>query len=96
MGYYFRSQHELLLIGMRGTVPTPPSVERVGSVHRERATAHSVKPAWFAAQLERMYPEFFAAGLFVELFCRSPRPGWDAWGNQIGAAIARFDGKVAA
>lgn len=42
---------------------------------------HSEKPAEIADRIERLYPD--AARL--ELFCRSPRPGWSAWGDQVEA-----------
>jgi N6-adenosine-specific RNA methylase IME4 len=39
---------------------------------------HSAKPEKVYDLIEQMYP-----GLsYIELFCRSPREGWDAWGNQ--------------
>lgn len=79
MGYYARQQHELLLIGARGSPPTPPPAARPPSVFREkRAENHSEKPAFFAEMIERMYPELPK----LEMFCRSPREGWAAWGNQ--------------
>jgi N6-adenosine-specific RNA methylase IME4/ParB-like chromosome segregation protein Spo0J len=79
MGYYARQQHELLLIATRGNIPTPKPEDRPASVVRERRPAeHSRKPARFAELIERMYPELQK----VELFCRSPRDGWAAWGNQ--------------
>ncbi|WP_425592608.1 MT-A70 family methyltransferase [Brevundimonas aveniformis] len=40
---------------------------------------HSEKPGEIADRVERLYPH--AARL--ELFCRSPRPGWSAWGDQV-------------
>jgi N6-adenosine-specific RNA methylase IME4 len=39
---------------------------------------HSAKPDEFYAVIERMYPTLPK----IELFCRSPRDGWSAWGNQ--------------
>jgi N6-adenosine-specific RNA methylase IME4 len=35
-----------------------------------------VKPAAFYDVVEKVSP-----GPYVELFCRSPRMGWDAWGK---------------
>jgi len=48
--------------------------------------AHSVKPPAFADLVERVAP-----GPYVELFARSPRLGWDAWGNgyECGGTDAR-------
>lgn len=45
--------------------------------------AHSAKPAAFMDAVERVAP-----GPYLELFSRSPRLGWDAWGKgyEIGAS----------
>lgn len=83
-GYWGRDRHELLLIGRRGDVAAPLPGTQPETVHRERKGKHSAKPAFFAEQIERLYP-----GLpKLELFCRDPRPGWDAWGYEAaGRAV---------
>lgn len=79
MGYYFRQQHELLLVATRGAIPAPPVEQRFGSVFRfERPELHSQKPSHFAELIERFYPKLPK----IELFCRAPRKGWSVWGNQ--------------
>jgi len=78
MGYYFRQQHELLLVATRGSIPTPIPEHRPASVFSEARGDHSAKPVQFAAWIEAMYPTL----LRIELFCRSPRDGWATWGNQ--------------
>lgn len=78
MGYYARQQHELLLIGTRGSLPVPPPAARPRSVVREKRSKHSAKPHGFYSLIAEMYPEFSK----LELFCRTPQPGWDVWGNQ--------------
>src|SRR5208282_644580 len=45
MGYWFRGQHEILLVGTKGRFSPPPQAERVSSVIRERRSKHSKKPA---------------------------------------------------
>jgi N6-adenosine-specific RNA methylase IME4 len=78
MGYYARGQHELLLIGKRGTPPVPSPSDRPSSVVRHPRGAHSAKPDVFYEIIERMYP-----GLpRLELFARTQREGWASWGNQ--------------
>lgn len=77
-GYWGRDRHELLLIGKRGNPPAPLPGTQPETVHRERKGKHSAKPTWFAEQIERLYPDLPK----LELFCRSPRPGWDAWGYE--------------
>jgi N6-adenosine-specific RNA methylase IME4 len=77
-GYYFRNQHELLLIGKRGNIPHPAAGTQPSSVYRERRTDHSVKPTFFHDMIEKLYPELPK----LELFARHARAGWDAWGNE--------------
>lgn len=84
MGYYFRQQHELLLVATRGSIPVPPVESRVSSVLRYPRGEHSAKPLEVARIIEAMYPELPK----VELFCRNPQPGWFAWGNQAYEAAA--------
>ena len=88
MGYYFRQQHELLLVGKRGNFPAPDPEDRPSSVITANRTAHSVKPvecheaieridlAHQMSLAERMYP-FHER---IELFARRPRKGWTSWG----------------
>jgi N6-adenosine-specific RNA methylase IME4 len=78
MGYYFRQKHELLLVATRGAPPAPAPDARPASVVMAPRTKHSAKPPEFYDLIERMYPSLPK----LELFCRSPRQGWKAWGNQ--------------
>jgi len=72
-------QHETLIVGMRGNgLPKAANEAPAPSVHEESISRHSAKPAWFAEQIERMYPH--AAKL--EMFSRQPRANWHAWGNE--------------
>jgi N6-adenosine-specific RNA methylase IME4 len=77
-GYWGRDRHELLLIGKRGDPVAPLPGTQPETVYRERKGRHSAKPDWFAEQIERLYPDMPR----LELFCRSPRPGWQAWGYE--------------
>jgi N6-adenosine-specific RNA methylase IME4 len=79
MGYWFRIQHEHLLVGIRGDVPVPPEEVRISSVFRERRTQHSRKPLAVYEWLELAFP--FKSKL--EMYCRTPRHGWACWGNEI-------------
>ena len=47
MGYYARGQHEILLIGARGSLPVPKAENRPPSVLEAPRAAHSAKPAAF-------------------------------------------------
>lgn len=79
MGYYFRQQHELLLVAVRGDLPVPLPENRPPSVLRvKRNEMHSEKPIEVYGMIEGMYPDFAR----VELFARNRRDGWAQWGNQ--------------
>jgi N6-adenosine-specific RNA methylase IME4 len=79
-GHYFRQQHEVLLLAVRGAMPTPSTAARVSSVIQAPRGRHSEKPETVYEIIEAMYP----AVPKVELFARKRRPGWTAWGDQIG------------
>lgn len=79
LGNYFRIQHELLLIGIKGKFQTPAPADRFSSVIREKRTKHSKKPVRAYELIERMYPDKSK----IELFARNLRPGWISWGNEI-------------
>lgn len=77
-GHWAFNQHEELLIASRGGFPAPIPGTQPRSLYQEKKTDHSVKPAWFAEQIERIWPKLPK----IELFARTPRPGWAVWGNQ--------------
>jgi len=82
MGYYFRQQHELLLVATKGNIPAPEPSARVPSVFRYPRGLHSRKPEEVYSIIEGMYPTLPK----LELFCRTPKAGWSVWGNQSEAA----------
>jgi N6-adenosine-specific RNA methylase IME4 len=82
MGYWARQQHELVLIATRGSMPPPSPSDRPPSVFRGDRTEHSAKPPVLHEMIERAFPELPK----LEMFSRSPRGGWDAWGNQSSEA----------
>lgn len=77
MGYYFRGNTEHVLFGIRGKAPIPPHVRERNHFTSPR-TRHSQKPDVFFDLVERV-----SEPRYLELFARSPRPGWDAWGNEV-------------
>jgi N6-adenosine-specific RNA methylase IME4 len=78
MGSYVRNSHELVLIGSRGG---QTSLNRsIGSVLIAPRGRHSVKPEQLLSRVEELAP-----GPYLELFARTARPGWAAWGNEIAA-----------
>jgi N6-adenosine-specific RNA methylase IME4 len=78
-GFWYRSKHEILLVGTRGTIPAPAPGEQYSSVITANVGRHSEKPAAFAEMIEEM----FAGVPAVEMFARAPRLGWDTWGNEV-------------
>jgi len=86
MGYYFRVQHEVLLLAAKGEPGTPAESIRPPSVIRaRRSREHSAKPQQVYELIERMYPH----RSWCELFLRgAPRPGWAGWGNEAALTPA--------
>ena len=78
-GYWFRGQHELLLVGTRGGAKPPEQDSRVSSVFKEKRTEHSKKPECVYEWIESAFPN----RVKLEMYCRFRRPGWQAWGNEI-------------
>jgi len=83
MGYWFRGQHELLLVGTKGSPSPPQASVRVSSVFRSARQAHSQKPTEVQDWIDRAYPDKTK----VELFARCRRPGWSAWGNEVASDV---------
>lgn len=78
-GYWFRNQHELLLVGTRGNVPAPAPGQNTSSAVTSPRLGHSEKPEVFLEMIEALYPNMPK----IELNRRGPaRPGWAAWGNE--------------
>jgi N6-adenosine-specific RNA methylase IME4 len=84
MGFWFRGQHELLLIGKRPKARPTPVAARVSSVFRERRAEHSRKPTCVYEWIERAWP----SATKLELFARRPRAGWHVWGNEVEADVS--------
>jgi N6-adenosine-specific RNA methylase IME4 len=81
MGYYFREQHELLLVAKRGELPPPPPEVRPSSIISAPRLEHSAKPPVVYDLIDSLYPGIRK----LELFGRgcAERPLWKAWGNQV-------------
>ena len=87
MGYWFRGQHELLLVGVKGIFSPPSSELRISSVIRIKRGEHSDKPDYFKAMIDKWYPDMTK----LEMFARSHTPlfkdGWKMWGDEIKSDI---------
>lgn len=78
-GAWILDAHELLLFAIRGTwKPAEPRNRPLSVLDEPGGQRHSQKPEIAYQQIERMYPH----AARVELFARTTRPGWTAWGNQ--------------
>jgi N6-adenosine-specific RNA methylase IME4 len=77
-GHWVRQRHEFLLIGVKGSLPTPESENKPDSVIEAPREEHSKKPEKVYELIEKMFPELSK----VELFCRQPRLNWSVWGNE--------------
>lgn len=86
MGKYTRKELEPCLLFTRGK---PRVLDHgVRQLIIEPAREHSRKPEAQYDRLERLFGKLPRA----ELFSRSTREGWDAWGNETG----KFDAEIAA
>lgn len=79
MGYWFRGQHEILLIGTKGHFSPPIPSNRVSSVFRYRRSKHSKKPPEIRDYLFKTFPNESK----IEMFARTTTEGWDVWGNEV-------------
>jgi N6-adenosine-specific RNA methylase IME4 len=78
-GYWFRNQHELLLVGTKGDIPPPALGTQWSSVIEAPRGKHSVKPEVVFELIEDYFPTLPR----IELFQRGrARKGWDAWGDE--------------
>lgn len=77
MGYWFRGQHELLLVATKGNMSPPDSSGRISSVYKQIRAEHSEKPPDIHNMIESMIPD----KRYVELFARKPfSEKWVIWG----------------
>jgi len=75
-GWWLKSKHELLLIGVRSKSPQP-AIRPPSAFEADRGPVHSRKPEKAYEIIEAMYP-----GSKIELFSRNNREGWTMWGNE--------------
>ncbi len=76
MGYWTRQETEVCHLFKRGK---PKRLSKgVRSLIRAPRREHSRKPDEQYGRIERL-----VAGPYLEMFSRSPRAGWSAWGNEV-------------
>jgi N6-adenosine-specific RNA methylase IME4 len=78
-GFHVRSRTEMLWVCTRGKGMTIEPENLPDNVIDAPVTRHSAKPTEVYKLIEGLYPECKK----LELFCRSPRDGWEVWGNEV-------------
>ena len=86
MGLYLRWASEFVVFAVKGKLPTLRH-DVTGVVFAERQ-AHSEKPDELYQLIEAVSP-----GPRLELFARTHRPGYEAWGNEVGRWKPQSRGK---
>lgn len=83
MGYWFRGQHELLLVACKGAISPPEQSLRKGSVFSIRRGRHSEKPSHIRDCIMSWFPNASR----LEMFARTRSAGWDVFGNEVPCSI---------
>jgi N6-adenosine-specific RNA methylase IME4 len=76
-GFYIYGQHELLLIGVRGSML--PHGDKKKSIITGDNSVHSKKPDSVRLMIEEMYPN----QKYLELFARQKTENWEVFGNEV-------------
>ncbi len=85
VGFYFRNVTELVLFGTRGSIRTLAPGRRQVNIILSRKREHSRKPDELYEIIEACSP-----GPYLEMFARTQREGWAAWGDEIrGTSLRR-------
>ncbi len=77
VGFYFRNVTELVLFGVKGRMRTLAPGRSMPNIIVAPKREHSRKPEELYEIIEKCSP-----GPYLEIFARTQRQGWDAWGNE--------------
>lgn len=83
-GFWFRNQHEPLIIATRGNMPPPAQIRSSVFDDPPAERRHSSKPESVRDWIAQAYPKVGK----IELFARTAAPGWAVWGNEVITAEA--------
>lgn len=85
LGYWFRGQHELLMVSTRGHKPPPPEGQRISSVIRSPRSSHSSKPDQVRDWIAKWYPNERKLEMFARPYTEMwpKHVGWETWGNEL-------------
>ncbi len=81
MGYWFRGQVEILLMGIKGKVKAF-HIQKPNFI-QAKVGKHSEKPNEVYELLDEV-----PLNPRIELFARKVKEGWDAWGNEVGLCVS--------
>ena len=76
MGYWTRANPEVCLLFTKGSPKR--KAKNVRNLIVAPIGRHSAKPVEIYERIEALVD-----GPYLEMFCRTPREGWSAWGNEI-------------
>lgn len=82
-GYWARIQHEMLLVGIKGSFRPPIPSLRIRSVLSIPRTIHSRKPPEVRDLISSWYPNERK----LEIFARERITGWSAFGNEVESDV---------
>ena len=90
LGYWFRGQHELLMVALRGKMQPPPPAKRISSVIRARRGSHSSKPDQVRDWIADWYPNERKLEMFARPYTEMwpKHDGWETWGNELPNDVA--------
>jgi N6-adenosine-specific RNA methylase IME4 len=80
-GFWVRNTLEDIIIATRGNMPPPAHVDSF--LFEAPAGEHSEKPAEVRDRIAELYPGVAR----IELFARTPAPGWEAWGYEAPVKV---------
>ena len=78
VGFYFRNVTETVLFGVKGAMRTLAPGRRQVNIIPTRKREHSRKPDELYTIIEACSPADY-----LELFARTPRPGWTQFGDEV-------------
>jgi N6-adenosine-specific RNA methylase IME4 len=84
LGFWFRNQHEILIVAAKGDIPAPAHGTQWSSLIEAKRGAHSSKPDVFYELVDSYFPTLPK----LELFARSRWRDWDVWGLEAPADAA--------
>jgi len=83
VGAWTMKNCEVCIFGARGNMLQHKKANNVFQLIEAERTKHSKKPLEAIERIETLFGDLPK----IELFCRYPREGWSAWGNEVENSI---------